>query len=252
MDYLLYFVGFLGGVLAGSINTLAGNGSSITLYLLMDVFALPPTVANASNRLGMVTQGLGSLPTYYRNGNLNFRRDGAMLTLMTIGAIIGVVVAINTDEAYFRSVFKYMMLLMLGVILVKPEKWLRKTEDHRSLSAWIIYPVSLILGFYGGFIQMGMGVFLLMFLVLGAKYSLLDGNAIKNAATVLYTTICIGIFAYFGLIDWWFGGLLAAGQFVGGFLGVRFATRYKNANIWTYRILVTVVLLALLKLFIIG
>jgi hypothetical protein len=252
MDYLLYFIGFLGGVAAGGINTLAGNGSSITLYLLMDVFALPPTVANASNRLGMITQGFGSLPTYYRNGNLNFRRDGAMLALMTIGAIIGVFVAINSDEAYFRGVFKHLLLLMLGVILVKPERWLRKTEIQRSLSVWIIYPVSLILGFYGGFIQMGMGIFLLMFLVLGARYSLLDGNAIKNAATVLYTSICIGIFAYFGLIDWGLGGLLAAGQFFGGFLGVRFATRYKDATLWTYRLLVVVVLTALIKLFIIG
>jgi uncharacterized membrane protein YfcA len=252
MEYWLYGLGLLGGILAGIINTLAGNGSSITLYLLMDVFAVPPNIANGTNRLGMVTQGIGSLPTFYRNGHLNLKRDAPLLILMTIGAVFGIIVATNIDPAQFKSIFKYLLLLMLGVVLVKPERWLRQSDGIKKIPFILLIPICVALGFYGGFIQMGMGIFLLMFLVLGASYNLMDGNALKNAVTVLYTSIAICFFAYYGLIDWKFGGILAAGQYIGGNLAARFATRYESASLWSYRLLVAVSVFAVVRLFISG
>jgi hypothetical protein len=251
-DYWLYALGLLGGILAGIINTLAGNGSSITLYLLMDVFGLSPTIANGSNRIGMVTQGIGSLPTFYKNGNLNLKRDAPILILILIGAIGGIIVAINIDPAQFKSIFKYLLLLMLGVVLVKPERWLRQEDDIKKIPFLYLIPICLALGFYGGFIQMGMGIFLLMFLVLGARYKLMDGNALKNAVTLLYTSVAICVFAYYNLIDWKFGGILAVGQFIGGYLAVRFATRYESATLWSYRLLIAVSIFAVVRLFITG
>ena len=44
----------------------------------------------------------------------------------------------------------------------------------------IVVPAFLLLGFYGGFIQMGMGVIFLAVMVLGAKWSLIDSNVIKS------------------------------------------------------------------------
>lgn len=248
-DYFWYMMMFLGGVAAGGINTLAGNGSSITLYFLLDVFQLDPAVANGSNRLGMVTQGFGSLPSFYRNGNVQPRRDWLIFSLLVAGAMAGVTVALWAGGESFRVVYKVLLLVLLPVILIKPERWLRATDVNFRLPKWLLVPVCLCLGFYGGFIQMGMGVFLLLFLVLGARYSLLDGNALKNASTVAYSFICAMIFAYFGLIDWWLGGILALGQWLGGYLGGFFATRYKNAGTWVHRLLVAVILFAIIRAF---
>ncbi len=248
-DYFWYLMMFFGGVAAGCINTLAGNGSSITLYFLLEVFKLDPTIANASNRLGMMTQGFGSLPSFYRNGNVQPRRDWFIFSLLILGAMGGVTVALYADGNAFRMVYKVLLLVLLPVILIKPERWLRSTDVDFRLPKWLLVPVCLCLGFYGGFIQMGMGVFLLLFLVLGARYSLLDGNALKNASTVAYSFICACIFAYFGLIDWWLGGILALGQWIGGYLGGYFATNYKNAGTWVHRLLVVVILFAIVQAF---
>jgi uncharacterized membrane protein YfcA len=60
----------------------------------------------------------------------------------------------------------------------------------------------LILGFYGGFIQMGMGIFFLAAMVLGAGYDIIRANAIKVLVVALFTVMAILNFEWRGLIDW--------------------------------------------------
>jgi hypothetical protein len=117
------------------------------------------------------------------------------------------------------------------------------------MSPFLAFPLLLALGFYGGFIQMGMGVFYLAILVLGMRYPLIEANAIKIVAVTLYTAAILLIFQYKGLIDWKIGLLMASGQFLGGWMTAQYASRSDKANIWAFRVLVFVVLLSLLSLF---
>jgi len=48
------------GVLTGFINTLAGGGSVVILPVLILFFGLPPTVANGTNRIGILVQTIFS------------------------------------------------------------------------------------------------------------------------------------------------------------------------------------------------
>jgi len=119
----------------------------------------------------------------------------------------------------------------------------------RSLPLWISIPVFLALGFYGGFIQMGMGIFFLAAMVLVAHYNMIDSNAVKVAVVALYTGIAVLIFAWQDLIDWKIGLLMAVGQTAGGYLTARFAATDPRAGKWAYWVLVVVVILAIGKLF---
>ena len=56
MEWYEFLIAFIGSAVAGAINTLAGNGSAITLTILTEVLGLPGTVANGTNRLGVFTQ----------------------------------------------------------------------------------------------------------------------------------------------------------------------------------------------------
>jgi uncharacterized protein len=57
----------IGGFIAGCVNTLAGNGSVITLGYLTEVMGLPGNVANGTNRIGIIIQGATSLEAFNRN-----------------------------------------------------------------------------------------------------------------------------------------------------------------------------------------
>jgi hypothetical protein len=56
------------------------------------------------------------------------------------------------------------------------------------------HPGFLALGFYGGFIQMGMGIFFLAARVLAARFRLIDANAMKGFIIAAFTLIALLIF----------------------------------------------------------
>ncbi len=246
---MIYAIAIIGSFIAGCINTLAGNGSAITLTILTEVLGLPPNVANGTNRVGIAAQGTASTWVFFKNKMLDLRRDKLLIILTIIGALMGVWVATEVSNEQFKTVFSYLMVVMLFVILIKPKRWLRETDTNYKPSLWITVPAFLALGFYGGFIQMGMGIFFLVIMVLGARYSIMHANAVKSAVVAIYTFFVIAIFQYKGLIDWEIGLLMAIGQTAGGWLTAVFGSKYKNANVWAHRLLVVIVVVAILKLF---
>ncbi len=249
LEWYHYLIAILGSALAGSVNTLAGNGSAVTLTILTELLGLPGNLANGTNRIGIFTQSAAGAFAFYRNGKLKLGRSWLPITLNILGAIAGVIVAVNVSNEEFKSVFRFLMVAMLFVILVKPKRWLRETDLGRKPNLWIAVPLYLALGFYGGFIQMGMGVFFLAVMVLFAHYSLIDANAVKLFVVGAYTFLVILIFQSQGLIDWKIGLIMAAGQTVGGYFTAHYASLYKEANIWAHRLLIVVVILAIIKLF---
>ncbi len=247
MEVYHYAIAIVGGFLAGFINTMAGSGSVITMSILMLVFQLPENIANGTNRLGVLLQSLISTNTFYQEGKLDLRKSKPFVIPGVLGALLGVWAAITISNENFRILFTVLMALMLVVVLVKPKRWLRETS-YTGPVPWYVFPLFFVIGFYGGFIQMGVGILLLAGLVLGARYNLIEANGVKLLIVFLYTVVIMGIFAWQGLIDWWIGGVLAIGQGIGGFVGARFATRYANAAVWAHRLLVLVVVWSVLRL----
>ncbi|MFT4972598.1 MAG: putative membrane protein YfcA, partial [Saprospiraceae bacterium] len=86
MELHLYFIAIFGGLVAGCINTLAGNGSAITLTILTEVLGLPGNVANGTNRLGVMAQSSAATFAFYNNGKIDWERSKLYVILTTIGA----------------------------------------------------------------------------------------------------------------------------------------------------------------------
>ena len=248
-DHEMYGVAIVSAMIAGGINTFAGNGSAITLTILTEILGLPPNIANGTNRIGVFTQCTASSWVFYKKGKLNVANNRKYFVPILLGAIIGGWLAINVSNEQFRAVFKFMMVFMLAAVLVKPKRWLRETEIDFKPKVYLYFPVLFALGFYGGFIQMGMGIFFLIIMVLVMRMNITESNALKGFVIGLYTLVLIVIFHYQGMIDWKLGGLMAIGQTMGGFLAARFATKSKKADQIAYYVLVVVLVLAVIKLF---
>jgi len=70
---------------------------------------------------------------------------------------------------------------------------------------------------------MGVGYFLLTAIVLGAGYDLVKANAIKVFVVLAYVPFSLGVFIYYGEVDWLYGFVLAIGNVVGAFVASRLA-----------------------------
>ena len=96
---------------------------------------------------------------------------------------------------------------------------------------------------------MGMGVFFLATMVLIAKYNIIEANSVKAFTVMLYTIPVLAYFHYRGMVNWQAGGIIAIGQVAGGYLTANYASKYTGVEVWVYRLLVTIVILVILRLF---
>ncbi|MEM7537545.1 MAG: sulfite exporter TauE/SafE family protein [Chloroflexota bacterium] len=263
--WYVYPLAIIAGMIAGIINTLAGSGSLVTLPMLV-FLGLPPTVANGTNRVGVIVQNIVGITTFWLSdraknqaGNapdnapdnaLNLS-GGLWLTVPAVlGSLVGAQIAVDLNEQAMNYAIGTVMVIMLVVILVNPKRWLRtESEVEPGRPSLLTLGLFFIIGMYGGFIQAGVGVFLLAALVMGAGYSMTHANAIKLLIVLAFSFSAIAIFLYNGQVDWYLGGLMAIGQSIGAWAAARFATQNPNANIWVRRLLITVILVSIAKFF---
>jgi uncharacterized protein len=249
LSIIQYILVIAGSFIAGGINTFAGNGSVITLSLLTDVLGLPANVANATNRVNIIFQSLGTGVGFHKNKMIDFSRSRLMILLTIAGSVAGVYVALIISNENFLKVFRYMMVVMLLIVLVHPERWLRDTDLTKKTPLWINIPVYLAVGFYGGFIQMGAGIFFLAALVLVSRYSMMEANGLKTIIIAIYTVVVLAIFASQGLVNWKIGLLMSVGQTAGGYLTAAYLSKLPGINVWAYRLLVVIIILSIFSQF---
>jgi uncharacterized membrane protein YfcA len=234
------------GFVAGFVNTLAGSGSAVTLPALM-FLGLPVSVANGTNRVAVVLQNVSAVTRFRRDRVLDVR--GALwLTLPALlGSLIGAQISLSLNEELLRRVVGALMLVMLVLILLRPERWLHGTlQQMKGRPAWQHLLVFFGIGIYGGFIQVGVGIFLLVGLVLGLGYDLVRANAVKVAVALGFTLVALGVFAANARVAWREGLVLALGSSAGAWVGARFAV--ERGVVWVRRLLIAIILFSAAQL----
>ncbi|MEN8242056.1 MAG: sulfite exporter TauE/SafE family protein [Chloroflexota bacterium] len=232
----------LAGFIAGFINTLAGSGSLVTLPLLI-FMGLPATVANGTNRIAILLQNVVGLSSFKKNDALDSRGMFWLAIPAAAGSLLGAQIAVNLNEEIMRQTIGVIMVLMLFVILLRPKRWLQGTlvqlEGRPTILQFVIF---FVIGIYGGFIQAGVGIFLLAGLVLAVGYDLVRANAVKVGIVLIFTVIALAVFIKNGQVNFLIGFILAIGNMLGAWIGAKVAVE-KGAE-WVRRLLILVVIIS--------
>src|SRR5690625_6795638 len=84
----------------------------------------------------------------------------------------------------------------------------------------ILSIVFIFIGFYGGFIQAGVGFLIIIFLTLLNKEMLLvEMHSVKTVVVTIYLLISTFVFIYNGQINWSYALVLSIGSGIGGWIG---------------------------------
>lgn len=245
LQWFEYIFVILAGFAAGYINTLAGSGSLITLSLMI-FLGIPPTVANASNRVGVIFQTVSSAISFQRQEVLDLKGGTFLAIPAVVGSILGAALAADLNEALMQRAIGGVMLLMLFVILLRPKRWLEGTQSKFEGRPSLIQIVTFfIIGIYGGFIQAGVGIFLLAGLVLSAGYNLVYANAVKTLIVLLFTIPALVIFMINGQVDWLVGIALALGNGLGGWFAAKMAV--ERGAVFVRYVLIAVVVISAVR-----
>ncbi len=225
MEWYLYPLVVAAGFAAGFINTLAGSGSLVTLPLLIFI-GLPPTVANGTNRVAILLQNVVGVSSFRQQKMLNFRRGLILAAPAVVGGIIGALIAVDVDDETLRLTIGGLMVVMLIVTLIRPKRWLEGLPgaDDSPTSVWQMV-IFFVIGVYGGFIQAGVGIFLLAGLVLSAGYDLVRANAVKVLIVLCFTVFALIVFVVNDQVNWVVGPVLALGNMSGAWVASRMAVK---------------------------
>ena len=206
-----------GGLGAGVINTMAGGGSTITVPLL--VFAgVPGTYANGSNRVGILPACLAAVLSFRRLGVSGFRDSKVIFLPVIFGSLVGSILINKLGDDQFERLFA-LLVIPIVILTLLPQKSKPK-ERKSSWNSPTIILIFFAVGLYGGAIQAGVG--LLMVLTLSRSgFDLVVANSIKVMINALVTVIALPVFIFSGKISWGPALVLAAGLTVGGWLGAK-------------------------------
>ena len=241
-----HFLAVIGvGFLAGIINTLAASGSLLTLPLLI-ALGLPPIEANGTNRIAILLQNIVAVGRFRQKKVLDLKQGSLIGIPAIIGSIVGAQIAVSIDNDLMGKAIGGVLVLMFFVVLLRPNRFLNSREGNPPVPQWLQYIIFFFVGVYGGFLQAGVGFFLLTGLVLGCGFDLVKANGIKVLIILLYTPIALAVFMLNDQVNYGMGFLLAAGNMLGAWVGANMAVKWGAAFLRYFLLLA--ILIASLKL----
>jgi uncharacterized membrane protein YfcA len=218
---------FAVGNIAGIINVNAGGGSSLTLPALI-FLGLNPTVANGTNRIGILIQNLSAIVSF-RHQKYHQFKTSLILALFTLpGAVLGAMLSVRLSDEWFQRILGIIMIGVVGSMIFnrrKPSGGTVQSMENTEKKNWLIYPAMLGIGFYGGFIQMGVGFILMAALYHILSLALVKVNMHKVFIVFIYTLPALLVFGLSGKVNWGYGLVLAAGTSFGAWWGARIAVK---------------------------
>ena len=226
------------GVLSGFLNVMAGGGSLLALPVLI-FMGLPGNVANGTNRVAIVAQNVSAFTSFFRKGYSELRTMLTLALCAVPGAAMGAYLGTQVSGELFNRILGGLMIVLL-ILMSRKQRDVAVIEKPRRLVLGHFLMVAV--GFYGGFIQAGVGFILMAVLYRVVGLDLVRVNAYKVFIIGMYTLVALAIFADKGQVLWLAGASLAVGTTIGGWIGAHFTVKRGERLI---RVILNVVLIVM-------
>lgn len=230
------------GAISGVINVMAGGGSSLTLPVLI-FLGLDSALANGTNRIAIVVQNLAAVSSFKKEKYSRFGTSIKLSLLTLPGSIIGAVAAVKMSNELFQKALAFIMIGIIISMMLPKSKAVYSGEPNKKISFWTHLSMFFI-GFYGGFIQVGVG-----FLLMGALHYLMKLNLVyvnmhKVFIVFIFTIPALIVFIVTGNINWKLGISLAAGNGLGAWWAAKISVK-KGEGVIRIVLFVAVFIMAL-------
>tara|TARA_B100001029_G_scaffold44224_1_gene34734 strand:- start:380 stop:1135 length:756 start_codon:yes stop_codon:yes gene_type:complete len=238
-ESLYYLILFSVGFVASIVNTLAGGGSLLTLPVLI-FLGLPSNVANGTNRILILINSIVGTAGYKSKGVSTYPFNIYLGISALFGALIGAEIAIGIKAEIFNRILSIVMIIFGLIILLRRNYDIEKiTERITGRYFWISVIAFFFIGIYGGFINAGIGIVIVIFLNSINRMTLIRANATKVALISIYTIGALVLFAINEKVDWVAGLWMAGGSLFGAWWSSRWSVK-KGDNVIKIAMLIMV------------
>lgn len=219
--------------LAGFVDAIVGGGGLIqTPVGLVLLPQYPVATVLGTLKIPAFSGTSFAAIQYARMVKLNYKRLAAMTAIAFCAAVAGSRLLTIVSSHFMKPI---LLVILIGVAIytyTKKNFGVHTEKDHSdSQQWWYAAGISLVIGFYDGFIGPGAGSFLILAFVTLLGFDFLKASAhakFVNLATNLGSII---FFAISGKIIYAIALPMALCNALGGFAGARFAILKGNAFI---------------------
>jgi len=220
MSHFLLLV--LAGLLAGTMNAVAGGGSFVS-FPVMVLVGLPPIAANATSTVALFPGTMASTWAYREDlrgiAGISLK---VLLPISLAGGLIGAILLLVTPGGIFDAVIPW--LLLLATLTFAGGRnlgdWLRRYV-RIGRGAFLI--IQFILSIYGGYFGGAIG---LMMMAVWLLIDTTELQAMAPARTLLVSATngaAVLCFAVAGAVRWPEMLAMMVSAIAGGYYGARFA-----------------------------
>jgi uncharacterized membrane protein YfcA len=231
MTFLQVLILFIAAILGGTLNSVAGGGSFITLPTLIFTGVLPIN-ANATSTVALWPGSLASVGAY-RQELVKQKRSLVILLSGTslIGGILGAELLLNTSQSTFVKLLPYLLLVatVLFALSGPVTARLRERSTQGSSLSWLtmvgICFLQLVIAIYGGYFGGGVSILMLATLGLMGMENIHEMNAMKTLLNAFINGVALVLFIIKGIVAWPEAIVMIIGAIIGGYGGAYFARK---------------------------
>ncbi|MEM9705681.1 MAG: sulfite exporter TauE/SafE family protein [Pseudomonadota bacterium] len=207
------------GVASGWINVVAGGGSLLSLPAMV-FMGLPGPAANGTNRIAIIAQSVSAVMGFFSRGFSDFRLSATLAIVASIGAYFGAKVGVALDGAWFDRTLAVIIVGVVATMLTGADNPAPVEQNTgRGKNLVLGHVLMLGAGFWGGFIQVALGLIVMPILNRVMGIDLVRTNMHKVTIALVLSIVSLSVFAANVDIAWKAGLALAVGNGIGGWLG---------------------------------
>jgi uncharacterized membrane protein YfcA len=217
-----YLLLIAAGLLAGTMNAVAGGGSFVTFPVLV-FLGLPPIAANATSTVALFPGTLASTWAYRAGlqgvAGISLR---VLLPISLAGGLVGAILLLVTPGTAFDLVIPW--LLLLATLTFAGGRRLGETlRRHVRVGRRLFLLIQFVLSIYGGYFGGAIG---LMMLAVWTLLESTDLQAMAPARTLLVSAangVAVLCFVAAGVVRWPEMLAMMFSVIAGGYYAARFA-----------------------------
>jgi uncharacterized membrane protein YfcA len=236
MHHLLLLGG--AGLLAGTMNALAGGGSFVSLPALIAA-GVPSVQANTSSTVALFPGGLTSAWAY-RSGNASVGpvTTRTLLVATLLGGVVGASLLLKTPSKAFDFVLPWLLLIAF-LALGFGRKIGAFMRERWTVRPSVVVVVQFLLGIYGGYFGGAVGIMML------AMWGLLDNRDIKSLhapRTLMVSAanaMAVLVFILSHSVQWAETAVMLVAAALGGYVGALLGRRLPAQTVRVGTLLLT-------------
>ncbi len=232
------------GLLSGVMNTLASSGSAITLPVMI-FLGIPPSIANATNRLPILVSSAISVRNFNKSKNIIWPKTIKISVPIVLGTLVGSALVRYLNPEKLQVLVLFALILSFILIITNSKRILKGKSVIKKISPKN-YILFFFIGIWAGLIVLDSAMLMLFELIIGCGLDLTKANPIKNFLLLMVSIFSILIFYQNHLINWKVGFMLSIGSFCGGYFASKL--NHSDNKHWIYVLLIAILSVEIMTL----